>query len=102
MRLVPNDAPCMELGEVRRFQVKIDGAAGTNTISGTPTATCDTLTIGTVTASGLTISFTVTASETGTHAIMVEADLSSSETVRGFIRAKVVDSSTNASRASDY
>lgn len=92
----------MELGEVRRFQVKIDGAAGANSITGTPTATCDGLTIGTASATGLTISFTVTASATGTHAIMVEADLSSDETVRGFIRAKVVDSSRCSSSASDY
>ena len=101
MRLSPNDAPCMELGEVRRFQVPIAGAAGVNTISGTPTATCDTLTVGSATASGLTISFTVTADKVGTHAIMVEADLSSSETVRGFIRAKVTDSTREANRR-DY
>lgn len=102
MRLVPNDAPCMELNEIRRFQVKIDGAAGVNTITGTPTATCDTLTVGSATASGLTISFTVTATNTGTHALMVEADLSSSETVRGFIRVKVTDSTKSVNPVGDY
>lgn len=93
MRLRPDDSPPMELGEIRRFQVNVSGVAGINTIVGTPTATCDGLTIGSVSAIGLTISFPVTADKTGTHNLMVEADLSSDETVRGKIRVKVVDSS---------
>jgi hypothetical protein len=82
MELRPNDLPVMEKGEIRRVDVNISGAAGTNSISDTPTATCDNLTIGTVSYSGLTISFLVTATKTG----------NSNETVKGFVRAKVVDS----------
>lgn len=95
MELRPNDLPCMELGEVRRVNVNVSGAAGINSISGTPTATCDNLTIGTVSNSGLTISFNVTAATTGTHKIIVSADLDSNETIKGFVRVKVVDSSTD-------
>lgn len=92
MELRPNDLPCMELGEVRRVNVNVSGAAGTNAIQST-TATSDCLTIGTPSASGLNITFTVTASQTGTHRILVSADLDSNETIKGFIRVKVVDSS---------
>lgn len=101
MELRPNDLPVMEKGETRRVNVNVSGAAGTNTIDGTPTATCPSLTIGTPSATGLVITFTVTADQTGTHNIMVSCDLDSNETIKGFIRAKVVDSSCN-STSRDY
>lgn len=91
----------MELGEIRRVIVNVSGAAGVNAISGTPTATSDTLTLGTASASGLAITFNVTANEVGTHSIIVSCDLDSSETIKGFIRAKVVDS-TNCNARDDY
>lgn len=96
MELRPNDLPVMEKDEIRRVIVNVSGAAGTNTISGTPTATCPHLTIGTPSASGLNITFTVTADKVGTHNILVSADLDSNETIKGFVRAKVVDSSCDS------
>lgn len=101
MRLRPDDLPQLELGEIRNVTVNVNGAAGINTISGTPTATSDTLTIGTVSANGLAITFLVTANQTGTHSIIVSADLDSNETIKGFIRAKVVDSTACRTR-DDY
>ena len=101
MELRPNDLPTMEKGEIRRVNVTVAGAAGINTISGTPTATCDGLTIGTVSSSGLVISFNVTADKVGTYPILVSCDLSSNETIKGMVRAKVVDSTT-CSTSDDY
>lgn len=102
MRLRPNDLPEMELGEVRNVTVNVSGAAGANSIQGTPTAECDSLTIGNVSTSGLIITFPVTADKAGTHTILVSANLSSSETVKGFIRAKVVDSQHCERVSDDY
>ena len=78
----------MEEDEVRRVSVNLSGAAGTNTIS-SATATSDTLTIGAVSTSGSTASFLVTASQVGTNYILCSATLSSGETIKGYIRAKV-------------
>lgn len=101
MELKPNDLPVMELGEIRRVTVGLAGAAGTNAISGTPTASSDTLTCGTASASGLDVSFLLNADQVGTHSVMVEADLTSGETLRGYLRVKVIDS-THLTSTTDY
>lgn len=92
MRLKPNDLPEMELGEIRRVTFNLSGAVGNNTVN-TFTITSPRLTFGTPSISGASASVTITAAEEGTHAIIASAELSSSETVKGFVRAKVVDSS---------
>lgn len=101
MRLKPNDLPEMELGEIRRVTFNLSGAIGANSISAF-TITSPNLTFGTPSISGSSVSVTVTAANTGTHAIIASADLSSSETVKGFLRAKVVDSSKCYSSLDDY
>lgn len=101
MEIRPNDAPTMEKGEVRYFTLNVSGAAGVNSITGSPTAECERLTIGTPSASGLEVSFLVTADNVGTHNIIVTCELDSSETIKGFIRAKVVDSTCNSNER-DY
>jgi hypothetical protein len=102
MRLKPNDAPCMELNEKRNFQFKLSGAVGVNTISGTPVVTTDgSLTVGTVSASGTTVTVPITATGTGTHMLKVQATLSSAEIIVGVIRVKVVDS-TQETNGRDY
>lgn len=75
-------------GEVRRVAANLSGAIGVNTIS-SATASSDTLTIGAPSVSGSNVSFLVTASQQGTHNILVSAVLSSSETIKGYIRANV-------------
>lgn len=102
MELRPNDLPVMEIGETRNVTVNVAGAAGVNSISGTPTATCDSATIGTVSASGLNITFPVTATSTGTYPIIVTAVLSSGERVKGMIRLKVKDSAQEEYSRDDY
>jgi hypothetical protein len=92
MRLKPNDAPCMELNEKRNFQFKLSGAVGVNTISGTPTVTAPNLTVGTVSASGTTVTVPITATAQGDHRVKVTAVLSSAETIVGVVRVKVIDS----------
>ena len=87
MLLKPNDLPEMVEGEIRRVTCKLSGAVGVNTIN-TAEAT-STLTVGTPSVNGLEVTFLVTASQTGTHYILVSADLSSSETVKGRVRVKV-------------
>lgn len=88
MQLKPNDLPELVEGEIRRVTCKLDGAVGVNSIS-SATATCDNLTLGSASISGTSVSFLLTASQIGTHNILVSADLNSSETVKGYIRAKV-------------
>lgn len=100
MRLKPNDLPVMELGEIRRVSFNLSGAVGANTIDSF-TITSPNLTFGTPSISGTAVSVTVTAATVGTHAIIASADLSSSETIKGFIRAKVVDSSVSEG-STDY
>ncbi len=96
MRLKPNDLPELELGEVRRLTFNLSGAVGNNTIN-TFSISSPNLTFGTPSISGASVSVTLTAAQTGTHAIIATAALSSSETVKGFVRAKVVDSSNLSS-----
>lgn len=99
MRLKPNDLPELVEGEIRRVTCKLSGAVGVNTIN-TATATSDNLTLGSASISGTDISFLLTASQVGTHNILVSATLSSSETVKGYIRAKVTSEPCPAS--TDY
>jgi hypothetical protein len=75
-------------GEVRRASLNLAGAVGANTISSS-TATSDGLTLGATSNSGTTVSFLVTASNQGTHHILVSAVLSSGETIKGYLRVKV-------------
>lgn len=101
MRLRPNDSPEMELGEIRRLTFNLSGAIGANSISGTPTITAPNLTFGACTVSGSSVSVTCTASNVGTHSALLTATLSSSETIKGHVRIKVVDS-TCETNGRDY
>ena len=92
MRLKPNDSPDMELGEVRRAVFKLSGAVGSNSIS-SATISSPNLTFGTPSVSGTQVSVTITAANTGTHMVKASAVLSSSETIIGYVRVKVLDSS---------
>lgn len=92
MRLKPNDLPEMELGEARNVTFQLAGAVGLNSISAF-TISSPNLTFGTPIVTGTDVEVLVTASRVGTHAIIATAELSSQETVKGFVRAKVVDSS---------
>ena len=92
MRLRPNDLPEMELGEVRNVTFKLAGAVGANAID-SATFTCDRLTLGTPLISGTDVEVRVSADHTGTHNIIATATLDSLETIKGFVRCKVVDSS---------
>jgi hypothetical protein len=88
MQLKPDELPDMVEDEIRRVTLNLAGVVGVNTIDDCE-VTCDTLTIGTPSISGTSISFNVTATNPGTHYILASADLSSQETVKGYIRAKV-------------
>lgn len=88
MQLKPDELPDMVEDEIRRVTLQLAGAVGTNTITDQD-VTCDTLTIASVSASGTDLNFFVTASQVGTHQILAEAELSSGETVKGYVRAKV-------------
>lgn len=92
MKLKRNDAPEMELNEVRFFTFNLAPALGANTISTFAIAN-DNLTFGTPTISGDTATVLVTAAAVGTHAVIATAVLSSGETLKSFLRVKVVDSS---------
>jgi hypothetical protein len=98
MQLKPNDLPELVEGEIRRVTCKLSGAVGVNSIN-TATAT-STLTVGAPSISGTEISFLLTASQTGTHYVLVSADLSSSETVKGKVRVKVQPA--DCSSSDDY
>lgn len=102
MRLKPNDSPCMELNEKRNFQFKLAGAVGANSISSAEVTTEDTLTIGSESVSGTTVTVPITATQTGTHMLKVQATLSSAEIIVGVLRVKVVDSTIQAGRTTDY
>ena len=88
MRLRPDDLPEMIEGEVRRVTANLSGAVGVNTIN-SATAESDTLTVGTPSINGVAISFLVTASQVGTHYVLMECVLSSGETIKGRVRVKV-------------
>lgn len=87
MQLRPNDLPELVEGEVRRVTCNLAGAVGVNSISSAEAES--TLTTGTVSISGTSINFLLTASQVGTHNLLVSAVLSSSETVKGKLRVKV-------------
>lgn len=87
MQLKPDELPSLVEGEIRRVTLNLAGAVGVNEID-SATAT-STLTIGSVTPSGSTASFLVTASSIGTHYILASAVLDSGETIKGYIRAEV-------------
>jgi hypothetical protein len=101
MLLRPNDLPELVEGEIRRVTCKLSGAVGINSIN-TATATCDNLAVGTPSINGTEVSFLLTASQVGTHTILVSADLSSSETIKGKIRAKVQSATSCSDSAGDY
>jgi hypothetical protein len=96
MRLRPDDAPEMELSEIRRFAFNLTGAVGVNSIN-SATITAPNLTFGTPTVSGSSVTVTCTAGATGTHMAKLTAALSSSETIIGVVRVKVVDSTCESS-----
>lgn len=100
MELRPNDLPVLIEGEIRRVTCTLSGAVGVNTIS-TATAESDNLTTGAVSISGTSISFLLTASQVGTHSLLVSGTLSSSETIKGKVRVKVVSDSC-PSTTDDY
>lgn len=90
----------MELGEARNVSFQLAGAVGLNNITSF-TISSPNLTFGTPIVTGTDVEVLVTASQVGTHSIIATAELSSQETVKGFVRAKVVDSTyTEGSR--DY
>jgi hypothetical protein len=88
MLLKPDELPDMVEDEIRRVTLNLSGAVGVNTITDAE-VTSDTLTCGAPSISGTSISFTVTGGQIGTHYILASCDLSSSETIKGYIRAKV-------------
>lgn len=102
MQFRPNDAPCMEKGEKRNFQFKLAGVVGANTITGTPTVTAPGLTVGTVAASGTTVTAPITAPATGRYTVKLVATLSSAEEIVGVIRVRVVDSAEEDTGAARY
>ena len=101
-RLSADDLPDMVEDAVRTVTVKAAGIANGNTISGTPTAECDTLTIGSVTKSGTTFSFPLTADQLGIHTITLSATLSNGDTVKAYLRANVVCKPLDSSSSCDY
>lgn len=98
MQLKPNDLPELVEGEIRRVTCKLSGAVGVNSIS-SATVTGN-LTTGTVSINGTEVSFALTASQVGTHYMLVSANLSSSETIKGKIRVKVV--AADCGTSNDY
>lgn len=100
MEFRPNDLPEMVENEIRRITLNLSGAVGTNSIS-TATVTADNLTVGSPAISGTSVSFLLTASQIGTHNILASCTLSSSETIKGYIRARV-SGEPSESRVSDY
>ena len=99
MQLRPNDLPEMVEGESRRVTLNLAGAVGANTIT-TFTVSADSLTFGAPSTSGTEVTFLVNADQIGTHYILCSADLSSGETIKGYIRAKVTGEPCTSSR--DY
>lgn len=100
MQLKPDEIPDLVQGEIRKVLVNLSGAAGINTIEAF-TATSANLTITSATSSGLQGSFFVSADKVGTHYILTAAELSSGETIKGYIRAKVVGEPCTSS-SDDY
>ena len=90
----------MELGEVRRATFNLSGAVGVNSISSF-TVSSPNLTFGTPSISGTSASVTMTAAAVGVHQVKATAVLSSAETVIGYVRVKVLDTSQETG-GSDY
>jgi hypothetical protein len=101
MQLKPDELPDMVEDEIRRVTLNLSGAVGINTIN-SATVSSDTLTCGTPSISGTSVTFTVTADNIGTHYILASCDLSSSETIKGYIRAKVTGKPCISSSSDDY
>jgi hypothetical protein len=76
-------------GEIRRVTINLAGAVGTNTINDA-SVTSDTLTLGTPAIDGTSVSFTVTGSRAGQNLVLASCNLSSSETIKGYIRVRVI------------
>lgn len=92
MRFQPNDLPELELGEIRNVTFKLAAPIGTNSITDFEIASPN-LTFGTPSIAGTNVTVLLHANTAGNHTIIATADLSSAETIKGFVRAKVVDSS---------
>lgn len=88
MQLRPDEIPDMVEGETRKVTLNLSGAVGVNTINSF-TVTSDALTIASASASGVSGTFFVTGSQQGSYYILASAVLSSGETIKGYIRAKV-------------
>lgn len=88
MQLKPNETPDLRIGEKRRVEANIAGAAGVNSISSVD-VTSDNMTITSPSSSGLNVTFFLTATQEGTFYTKVEATLSSGETVIDYLRSKV-------------
>lgn len=101
MLLKPNDLPPLEKGEARRVEFRLSGAVGSNTINSfTLESVPSGLTFGTPTIVGTNVTVLVTFGTAGNFTILASGVLSSGETVKGRVRAKVLD--VNHSQVSDY
>jgi hypothetical protein len=96
MRLKPNDSPEMEVGESRNFQFNLPAAVGANTITDFAIEASG-LSFGTPNVNGTSVTVLCNADQIGTHMAKVTAELSSSETVIGVARVKVLDSTCETS-----
>jgi hypothetical protein len=101
-KLSPDEIPTIIEDEVRKVTIDAASLCGTNTISGTPTATSETLTIGTVTKSGTSFSFNVTADQCGDNYVTIAAVLSNGETASAYFRVKVKQVPSSTSCCDDY
>ncbi len=101
MTLRPNDAPVMEVGAKRIFEVDWRPDMGTATIDGDPAVVCPGLTLGTITETDGLVSFPITAVNTGTYTVKATATLSNAEILADVIRVQVIDS-TCQSRTDRY
>ena len=101
-KLSADEIPDLTQDEVREVTIKAASLCDGATISGTPTATSDTLTIGAVTKSGTSFSFTVTAADTGTHHITLTLVTSNGETAKAYLRVKVICEPDDCSSGCDY
>lgn len=87
-KLTPDEIPTLVEDEVRKVTVDAASLANGSTIS-TATATSDTLMVGSVTKSGTTLTFNVTADQLGEHYVTLTATLSDGETAMGYFRVCV-------------
>ncbi len=93
MKIVPNDSPDMELGELRTFTWLLAAGIGSDTLDGTPTVTTSgNLSAGTVTVSGTTVTCPIDTTGTGTGWAKLTALLGSGDNIIEVVRVKVIDS----------